>query len=324
MNYSGKLRTTLNHVLRAQRGFPFACDPGQRRSEAVLIHVPTSDGSGEACHPSVLEMTGDIAGFRFWMANTPYRDDDHKSENPEVFASTDGLFWHVPSGLQNPIVAPPAGDSRCYHSDPCLLEHESSLWLYYRLSDERRTPRTDQIKLTCSKDGRNWSSPVTVLEDRGGALLLSPSVVATSDNYLMWTVDCGDDGSLHVTRRRSSDGRVWTGPTRCNLHWPAQTLEPWHIEVRPIRDRYSMVLTARVPGVSGSQRWHLAKGDGIDWVVEEWQETAGCEFEAGKPYKASLLPPTPERPNGLLYTSSRSPDGRWYTALRPAPEGFAS
>ena len=124
----------------------FSSGEVQQKSAAVLIHVPTSDGSGEACHPSVADIPGGFGGYRYWMANTPYPKNACKLENPELFASHDGLFWEVPSGVRNPLVPAPAGDNRHYHSDPCLLHDRHQLLLYFRSSDEESRPRHETRK----------------------------------------------------------------------------------------------------------------------------------------------------------------------------------
>lgn len=296
---------------------PFANGTLQRRSAAVLIHVPTSDGSGEACHPSVVESAQKLGGFRFWMANTPYPGNSHKLENPEIYASSDGLFWQVPPGLSNPVVRAPPGGDRRYHSDPCLIIHGKEFWLYFRTTDEAAAPRCDWIKLTTSKDGVTWTDPVPVLRDQKGALLLSPSVVFTGDLFLMWTVDAAPgDGRLALTCRASTNGYDWSDARRCTINWLGGEMEPWHIEVRKIGDAFAMVMSARTPGQPGSQRWYRARGDGTHWYARPAADLIPCAFEAGKPYKASWLPPVPGRPFGWTYTSSRSADGTWFTALR--------
>ena len=314
------LRRILGKGTQPKRGaYPFSNGTKQMRSSAVLIHVPTSDGSGEACHPSVRESEQMLGGYRYWMANTPYPGNSHKLENPEIYASNDGLFWQVPSGVSNPIVPPPPGDDRTYNSDPCLLIHGGEFWLYFRSTDEE-PPRHDHINLVRSRDAISWTDPVTVIADRSGAMLLSPSVVFTGDLFLMWTVDRSpNEAALRLTWRASQNGYEWTKGQPCQIEWPDVEMEPWHIDVCQVGGGFEMIMSARRPGLSGTQRWYRAKGLGRLWHAEVADEMAVCGFESGKPYKASLLPPTAERPHEWIYTSSRSADGRWFTALRSFP-----
>ncbi len=288
-------------------------------SAAVLLHIPTSDGSGQACHPSVAFSPESIGGFRYWMANTPYSGNSHKLENPEVFASHDGLFWQVPTGVQNPLVPAPPGDDRHYHSDPCLLICDRQLRLYFRTSDEQARPRRDWISVIVSEDGRRWTAPQKVVE-ASGSLLLSPSVRAIDREYRMWTVDAeAGSGRLTVVQRKSNDGLCWSAAEPAEIDWRGTPLEPWHIEVIDAGSQLAMMFSAREPGRSGTQRWKFAVGDGLRWRVVERDTGEACLFEAGKPYKPSLLGPTAASPSGWLYTSSTDANGCWHSALRPGP-----
>lgn len=298
---------------------PFHSTRLAESSAAVLLHIPTSDGSGQACHPSVAYSADGIGGFRYWMANTPYSGNSHKLENPELFASQDGLFWRVPPGLRNPIVPPPAGNDQHYHSDPCLLVHDNRLLLYFRTSDEQVQPRRDWLSLMVSEDGRSWTAPQKVLEASGG-LLLSPSVRVIDREFRMWTVDADPDSSrLAVVQRTSRDGLTWSSPERGEIAWDGPPVEPWHIEVIAAGAELAMMLSAREPGRPGTQRWKFLVGDGLRWREQKLEAAEDCLFEAGKPYKPSLLGPTEEYPFGRLYTSSTDAQGVWHTALRAGP-----
>lgn len=300
---------------------PFQSSPPRNSSAAVLLHTPTSDGSGQACHPSVAYSAEPIGGFSYWMANTPYANRSHKLENPEVFASHDGIFWQVPPGLRNPLVPPPQGDDRHYHSDPCLLIQDRRLLLFYRTSDEEIAPRRDWLSLVTSEDGRVWTAPREVLTS-SGELLLCPCVRVVGGEYRMWTVDrVAGSTLLSVAQRKSVDGIRWSPAEQAVLDWPGPPLEPWHIDVVETGGQLAMMFSAREPGRAGTQRWRLAMGDGLNWRVMPATDDEACPFEAGKPYKPSLLPPMDGAPGGWLYSSSEAWDGTWHTALRPGPLG---
>lgn len=317
----GRLRRRLHRIATWQTpAAPFAKIDPARRSAAVLLHIPTSDGSGQACHPSVVHAPEGFGGFCYWMANTPYPANSHKLENPELFASHDGLFWEVPAGVDNPLVPPPPGDSRHYHSDPSLLLHDGKLWLYFRTSDEEVRPRRDWLSVIVSSDGRNWSAPQAVLDDDRGALLLSPSVRTINHEFMMWTVEAeAGSAKLGVKRRRSADGFRWSAPEDAVLIWPGAPLEPWHIDVTQVGSELAMIFSARAPSGARTERFHTAFGDGLRWNVIKHDDDKLCGFESAWPYKPSLLPPAPGRPSGWLYTSSAGADRVWYTALRPGP-----
>ncbi|MGH6781931.1 MAG: hypothetical protein ACREB5_07495, partial [Sphingomonadaceae bacterium] len=204
----------------------FGATGKKSRSAAALLHIPTSDGSGEACHPSAVHIPNGFAGYRFWMVNTPYPENAHKLENPELFGSNDGVFWEVPVGIQNPLVSAPDGDERHYNSDPCLLHHEDRLLLYFRTSDEESGPRRDWISMMTSSNGRDWSEPRPVVNDATGRLLLCPTVRAINGKFLMWTVENAGSPLLTICRRTSADGVNWTTPEPTELLWSHYPLEP--------------------------------------------------------------------------------------------------
>lgn len=132
----------------------------------ILLNLETSDGSGQACHPDVLYIRGGFGSKKwpYWMVCTPYPYKDNRVENPEIFVSYDGIIWAGPDGGQNPIVATPkvAGD---HNSDPDMVFYENQMWLFYRETQKSRapgkTPDRNIIYLLKSKDGVQWTPPVT-------------------------------------------------------------------------------------------------------------------------------------------------------------------
>ena len=111
-----------------------------------------------------------------------------KIENPELFVSHDGITWRIPTGLKNPIVAPPdiKGD---HHSDPDMIHHDGELWLLTRRSFRSHTPKQNVLYLTKSKCGVTWSQPIEILRDASGRELLSPAVIYDGKRFVMWTVE---------------------------------------------------------------------------------------------------------------------------------------
>jgi hypothetical protein len=148
----------------------------------VLLNLETSDGSGQACHPDVLYIPGGFGSKRwtYWMACTPYPNKESSFENPEIFASYDGISWAMPDGAQNPLVPTPAGAGD-HNSDPDVVFHENQLWLFYRetlRSGERgkdaRTQRRKDAKTQRRKDAktqrrkdaktqRRWTGTISIL-----------------------------------------------------------------------------------------------------------------------------------------------------------------
>lgn len=261
----------------------------------VLLNLETSDGSGQACHPDVVYIRGGFGSksWPYWMACTPYPYKDNRVENPEIFASYDGIFWTVPDGSRNPLVPPPkaAGD---HNSDPDMVFHENQLWLFYRETRRSKEPKktldTNIIYLMKSRDGVQWSRPLEILRDSTGRGLLSPAVIHDGNSFQMWTVDLGG-GELKLVRRSSLDGANWNPPQTGKLIGLDPARQPWHIDV--IRDRggLSAVLVS-CTGLGGSgTRIHYAYNEdaGLSWFAEGYLLEQVYEFEANLQYRASLL-----------------------------------
>lgn len=286
----------------------------------TLLNLETSDGSGQACHPDVLYVPQGFGamGWQFWMACTPYPYANSSFENPEIFASQDGVSWTVPSGLKNPIITTPGNDGS-HNSDPDLILHGNELWLYFRetLRSKNRDdiPDKNRIFLTKTADGIHWSRPLAVLSDVSGRQLLSPSVVHDCDCFRMWTVET-NEARLHLVQRVSRDGFLWSDPQRCDIAGLARERQPWHIDV--VREGESLrAILVSCTGLGGrGSRIHYAQSDddGQSWLVDGFLLEQAYEFESKLQYRGSLQP-LEGRPSeyGLWY-SAQSKSGMFSIA----------
>src|SRR5262249_21313237 len=198
----------------------------------TLVTIPTSDGSSQACHPDVIHIPDGFGsqGFEYWMVCTPYPFGQSSFENPEIFASHDGLAWTIPDGTENPLVAKPGGEAD-HNSDPDLLLHDSELWLYYRETLRSRNPVQSRIFLITSRDATHWSPPCEVLVDNTQSHLLSPAVLHDGTGFRMWTVELLA-GKLRLTCRQSGDGRSWCStPHVATIRGLPSNRYPWHLDV---------------------------------------------------------------------------------------------
>lgn len=228
--------------------------------------TPTYDGSGQAMHPSIVYFQAAWSGYTYWMAVTPYPNNDYTVENPSILASNDGLTWVVPAPLVNPV-APRVG----FHlDDPDLIYDPGSgqLWLYY--VEEDLANNTHVLRRT-SADGINWSAPADMFSVPNYNVL-SPAVQKTANGYMMWYVDAGPSGceaaATSVEYRTSTDGVTWSAPSVANLSQPGEQV--WHIEVRYIAAKQQYwALYAAYPNAScGNTTLYFATSkDGINWQV---------------------------------------------------------
>lgn len=261
----------------------------------ILLNLETSDGSGQACHPDVVFIREGFGGKKwpYWMVCTPYPYKDNRVENPEIFASYDGIFWAAPDGARNPLVPTPrvAGD---HNSDPDMVFHENQLWLFYRETrkskEAKKAAETNIIYLMKSRDGVEWSRPMEVLRDNTGKGLLSPAVIHDGNSFQMWTVDL-DEVILKLVRRSSPDGVRWNARETAKLAGLDAGRQPWHIDVIREEGRLSAALVS-CTGLGGSgTRIHYAhsEDDGLTWLAEGFLLEQAYEFEANLQYRASFI-----------------------------------
>jgi hypothetical protein len=289
-----KIRNRFAKQLPAQ--FPGFGDAPYRRltnqpapHRPVLLNLQTSEGTGQAVHPDVTYVPEGLGTgrWRYWMVCTPYPYGNFLHENPEIFASHDGIHWTIPDGVKNPLIPKPAG-MQDYNSDPDMLFLNGKLWLYYR--ETRRTSESweTRIWLTRSGDGAQWGAPVEVLADRGDeALLMSPAVIHEDRMFRMWTVE-RIEGKLQVLRRDSADGVSWDQPFPCSVVGLSER-EPWHLDVIREENRLSALFVSVKAG--GNWRLHYANSldEGNTWNVEPFLLEPAYEFEEAFHYRATML-----------------------------------
>ena len=160
------------------------------------LTIPTYDGSGQATHPSVLHFPDGYAGYKFWMAFTPYPNFDTTVENPSVLASNDGVTWVLPAGASNPIEpAPGAG----FYADTSLVYDGGKLLVYWAHSSANVTYRRT------STNGVTWTDKEAVTHLQGGDVRF-----ISTGRWESWNLS--KDGEL--VRRVSTDGLVFSNPLR--------------------------------------------------------------------------------------------------------------
>jgi len=262
----------------------------------TLLNLVTSDGSGQACHPDVVHIPEGFGAERwtYWMACTPYPSMDSAQENPEIFASYDGVNWEVPEGLRNPLVPKPSG-SGDHNSDPDLVYWNGELWLFYRETMRSKTPKVtadiNTIRLIKSADGVHWSQPIEVLRDSSGRQVVSPAVIHDGQAFRMWTVEV-ERGALRLVRRSSADGVRWGEAELTTIAGLEAERQPWHIDVVRERDRLSAILVS-CTGLGGAgSRIHYAFSEdgGRNWQAGGYLLPLAYEFESKLQYRASLRP----------------------------------
>jgi hypothetical protein len=271
----------------------------------TILNLQTSEGSGQACHPDVVHIPGGFGSGRwpYWMVCTPYAYADFARENPEIFASYDGIHWIVPDGVENPLVASPS-EPFDHNSDPDMLFVDGRLWLYYRETRRTACQPEDRVYLMTSVDGVRWSAAVEVLVSYGDtALLMSPAVVHDGYRFHMWTVE-REAKRFKVMRRSSEDGLRWSAPLECTVVGLTDR-QPWHLDVIREEGRLSALLVSFTEATDWRLHYAYSLDDGKTWNVQGYLFELAYEFEEALQYRASLLK-TGDRPTSTYQV--------WYSA----------
>ncbi|GHV54042.1 hypothetical protein FACS1894216_13230 [Synergistales bacterium] len=289
-----------------------------------LLHIPTSDGSGEATHPDVLRVPEGWGahGWKWLMSATPYPSGNDFFENPEFYVSFDGVRWSSPAEGSNPLARVPAEIWRRdlkkeYHSDTSLLLRGGTLRLYYRWSGVALDGTVEnRVYVIASEDGLNWSERALLLEEKRPAALcrgfLSPSVLFMDGEYVMWTVEY-DEGERAVTRRTSADGLLWSAPLKALALAPLDMPPPWHLDVVPCEGGLLTAMTAaKDRGFGASLYCGFSSDGGRVWNITDKLVEPGYFFEGQRIYRSSLV--SMGGSDYSLFYSALSLNGTWNIA----------
>jgi len=285
---------------------PYRRLPGKTpRHHPTLLNIQTSEGTGQACHPDVAYAPEGFGKERwqYWMACTPLAYGNFVFENPEIFASHDGISWVIPEGGQNPIVPCPDG-LWDHNSDPDLLFVDRQLWLYYRETRRTTGPPLHRILLVTSENGVQWTSPREVLVETGDpGLLMSPAVVQQNSQFHMFSIGQTNSG-LQLARRESADGVTWSSPVNCPVVGLPEDRELWHLDVIREADRLSAIFVSAKRLSEHRLHYGFSRDGGLSWKMDGFLLDPAYEFEEGCLYRTTLLKRSSQRNDYDLWYSA--------------------
>ena len=195
------------------------------------LNIKTYDGSNQPTHPSVKYFENAWNGHKYWMAYTPYPNNNDSLENPCITYSDDGVNWSE-EGISNPIVEKPTNG---YNSDCHLVLVDNTLECWWR----EVSNNTETIKRKKSTDGVTWGDTEILHETGINSLLncLSPTVIYDENKYKIWVVyqrQC-------LKYYESVDGTNWVYIRDINLNTLDGAYKVWHIDVIKNGDLYEFV-----------------------------------------------------------------------------------
>ena len=291
------------------------------KNASTPLAIPTYEASGQATEPSVVSFDRPWHGFRYWMAFSPYPQGDESKENPSIGASDDGVDWHVPAGLINPLEFPMATDH--HFADASIFYDRTSdqLWVYYLRETHGRGT---QVHRMISRDGIRWEKRDGVLFKVATGELESPSVAIAEDKYYMWTVNTSAEGCLaqnsRVEYRSSKDGVKWSASRHTDMLLPGYII--WHLNISYIEamGEYWAALTAyrELSDCEHTLLFYAKSKDAIKWDVFPTPILSpGVGWDDREIYRSSLL--FEQASNRLrIWYSAASGDGKWHLGLTEA------
>lgn len=259
---TGTAKTVLTSVLQGTLPSGFNLyEAVAPNAAAALANTPTYDGSGQAIHPSVYDagVGNTWNGHRYWMAMTPYPNNNADLENPSILASDDGNTWVVPDGLTNPVIPHPAGTGG-FNSDPELVMVGSTLYMIYRTSDSDSTP-VDHIRVVSSTDGVTWGDAASLFSVAYTACM-SPSVIYDGSQYVMYSVNATATPSLIERRTAPAVTGPWSDPATV---WSANvgSARAWHMDAILTDSRYILMVSGESIGPS----YLMQSTDGVTFTI---------------------------------------------------------
>lgn len=278
---------------------------------AASLAIPTYVADNEeVVHPSILFFPEKWNGYKYWMAMTPYPNQDSAYENPSIVVSQDGETWTDPEGLTNPLVpAPDVG----YNADPYLFmsNDKKTMNLVWKYASVQK-----YIMLKSTTDGINWTDAVAILTTATEEVC--PVIIWDNSQYVMWTVN--HDAAPYVLNKRTCATLTgtWSVASACTLVNTPAGRYIWHYDIKKWGSQYHMAVSFGLGG-SGSGLLYFGKSnDGDIWTFSGsplMAQATGSAWDTGAFYKPAIWPM--QKGNGLIGYKL------WYGMANPSYVGYS-
>jgi hypothetical protein len=285
----------------------------------IPSYIPYN-GVNEVVHPDVVYFPQGWNGYQYWMAYTPFPNNDATYENPCLAVSNDNVTWIVPPGLTNPIDSY-SSNANDYYSDTELVMSPDQQTMYC-LWRRFKNGQFEKLYVKSTTDGINWGTLTETLNvNVNQETLISPAVIYDGSQYMLWTVDKVLSPRVVRLRTSSSIFGPWSSPIATDIVPLTYTTqgapysETWHINVCMIDSEYWMINNDTLMGGSNGLNLYLGNStDGIHWTFANHPilyQRNNYLFWDQKLYRASMIPVDDGQQIGFRI---------WYSVMRKATD----
>ena len=261
------------------------------------LEMPTHDGGGQTCHPSVLYFPSGWNGWKYWMVHTPYPNFKEAHEDPNIAVSNDGTTWQVPEGLTNPL-DDGLGRPNYHNSDGHLAMWGDTMVVTWRTVD-RPNGGQNIIYARTSTDGVNWTDKTEVLKVPLGnaeSTFVAQSLIKMPTGWRLYGIRSmygpnrlGYYETSVETLPTTSD---WGAAQDCDLGEIPTGRDPWHSEVQRLSaaDWVAIISDGRRGSTGVDGDIYLATStDGIKWDVSPLPLTPRANGVINSLYKTGFV-----------------------------------
>ena len=261
------------------------------------LEMPTHDGAGQTCHPSVLYFPNGWNGWKYWMAHTPYPNFQEAHEDPNIAVSNDGTTWQVPEGLTNPL-DDGLGRPNYHNSDTHLVMHGNTMVVTWRTVD-RPNGGQNIIYARTSADGVNWTAKTEVLKVPLGSAestFVAQSLVKMPTGWRLYGIR-SNYGPNRLGYYETSVNTIpktsdWGSAKDCDLGEIPTGRDMWHSEVQRLsaNDWVAVISDGRYGSTGVDGDIYLARStDGIKWDVSPLPLTPRANGVINSLYKTGFV-----------------------------------
>lgn len=318
MLYRGYSKRTKKYIPKVVARFVSCINNLSAISKSMNhVSIKTYDGSGQATHPDIVLWRSEL-----WMVCTPYPYACDKYENPCVYHGKT-LSSLKPVYPNVPIAKPTGLNYGDYCSDPCLIDINGLLYVFWRDKLKNKDGTTSETLYYCiSEDGNVWSEKIISYSNtyrNENEIRLSPAILQCGNKWIMYYVrKCKKTGGkLYITL--SDECNNWGASNHINIENMPEDFDLWHIGIVSSKDRTKNLksMDEELVGLfllrnnHNSDYYVLYTASG-SIATNNWRldKKVNVHSELGidvTPYKAAFVPTLPQIVFGAFDSKNR-----WY------------